>query len=88
VPQAPGSPAGPPAVLSSVAAVRPRSVALAPFPAPAPRVATPAAADAQKLRNEILRLEFLVKKLQAELEAEHQYCAALEAHFKNLQETR
>jgi hypothetical protein len=46
----------------------------------------PAAADVQRLRNEILRLELLIKKLQAELEAQHQYCAALEAHFKNLQE--
>jgi CheY-like chemotaxis protein len=86
--QGPGSPVGSPAVLPSVAAVRPRSVALVPSAAPAPRIVTPAAADVQKLRNEILRLEFLVKKLLAELDAEHQYCAALEAHFKNLQETR
>jgi len=42
--------------------------------------------EIQKLRNEIRRLELFVKKLQAELEAEHQYCAALEAHFKTLQE--
>ena len=55
---------------------------------PSPRPAAPAGADVQKLRNEILRLELLVKKLQAELEAEHQYCAALEAHFKNLQEAQ
>jgi CheY-like chemotaxis protein len=48
--------------------------------------AAPPPADVQKLRNEIRRLELLVKKLQAELEAEHQYCAALEAHFKVLQE--
>ncbi|HEX4073780.1 MAG TPA: response regulator [Candidatus Acidoferrales bacterium] len=53
---------------------------------PPPRVAVPSSADVQRLRNEILRLELLVKKLQAELEAQHQYCAALEAHFKNLQE--
>ncbi|MFY9691559.1 MAG: response regulator [Candidatus Acidiferrales bacterium] len=51
-----------------------------------PKAAPPAAVDVQRLRNEILRLEFLIKKLQAELEAQHQYCAALEAHFKNLQE--
>jgi hypothetical protein len=43
--------------------------------------------EIQKLRNEIRRLELFVKKLQAELEAEHQYCAALEAHFKTLQES-
>jgi CheY-like chemotaxis protein len=50
-------------------------------PAPLP------AAEIQKLRNEIRRLELLVKKLEAELQAEHQYCAALEAHFKALQES-
>jgi CheY-like chemotaxis protein len=61
-------------------APRPTAPALAP-----PRPAAPAGGDVQRLRNEILRLELLVKKLQAELEAEHQYCAALEAHFKNLQ---
>jgi CheY-like chemotaxis protein len=44
-------------------------------------------ADVQKLRNEIRRLELLVKKLEAELQAEHQYCAALEAHFKTQQES-
>jgi CheY-like chemotaxis protein len=43
--------------------------------------------EIQKMRNEIRRLELFVKKLQAELEAEHQYCAALEAHFKALQES-
>ena len=45
------------------------------------------ASEIQKARNEIRRLELLVKKLEAELQAEHQYCAALEAHFKTLQET-
>lgn len=54
--------------------------------------ATPAAhaaasnGDIQKLRNEIWRLELLVKKLQAELEAQRQYCAALEGHLATLQE--
>jgi DNA-binding response OmpR family regulator len=43
--------------------------------------------EAQKLRYEIRRLELLVKKLQAELEAEKQYCAALESHFKSLQDS-
>jgi CheY-like chemotaxis protein len=45
-----------------------------------------AAAELQKLRNEVRRLELLVKKLQAALDAEHQYCVALEAHVKTLQE--
>jgi hypothetical protein len=42
--------------------------------------------EIQKLRSEILRLELLVKKLQAELEAQREYSTALEAHFKSLQE--
>jgi CheY-like chemotaxis protein len=50
-----------------------------------PNTAPPA--EVQKLRNEIRRLELLVKKLEAELQAEHQYCAALEAHFKLQQES-
>jgi CheY-like chemotaxis protein len=66
----------------------PHSIAPAqPASIPVQRVAAPPAADVQKLRNEIRRLELLVKKLQAELEAEHQYCAALEAHFKTIQES-
>ena len=47
----------------------------------------PATADVQKLRNEIWRLELMIKKLQADLEAQRQYCAALEAHLSALQET-
>jgi DNA-binding response OmpR family regulator len=53
----------------------------------APRPTAQSAGEIQKLRNELRRLELFVKKLQAELEAEHQYCAALEAHFKALQES-
>jgi DNA-binding response OmpR family regulator len=45
------------------------------------------APESQKLRYEIRRLEMLVKKLQAELEAEKQYCVALESHIKSLQES-
>ncbi|MFZ0886574.1 MAG: response regulator [Candidatus Acidiferrales bacterium] len=76
-----------------VAFAPPRPVAPAPraYSAPSPVVAQrpPAApaADVQKLRNEVLRLELLVKKLQAELEAQKQYCGALEAHFKAMQES-
>ena len=50
-------------------------------------VAAPSSAEAQKLRHEIRHLELLVKKLQAELEAQKQYCAALEADFKSMQDT-
>jgi CheY-like chemotaxis protein len=52
-----------------------------------PRTVPQSNGEVQKLRNELRRLELFVKKLQAELEAEHQYCAALEAHFKALQES-
>jgi DNA-binding response OmpR family regulator len=55
--------------------------------AAAPRSVPQSNGEVQKLRNELRRLELFVKKLQAELEAEHQYCAALEAHFKALQES-
>jgi hypothetical protein len=72
----------PPRVAASV----PRAYA-APTPAPAPRAPAAPSAEVQKLRNEVLRLELLVKKLQAELEAQKQYCSALESHFKAMQET-
>jgi len=79
--------------------VAPRPVTAAPrapfagqTPAAAPAMAAPPARpaatpsmDAARLRMEILRLEGLVKKLQAELEAEREYSRALEAHFKTLQ---
>src|ERR1700720_2927334 len=64
---------------------RPGAPAFAPATLPRPVAAPPA--EIQKLRNEIRRLELLVKKLEAELQAEHQYCAALEAHFKLQQES-
>jgi CheY-like chemotaxis protein len=56
------------------------------MPRPAAASASSAGPEIQKLRSEILRLELLVKKLQAELEAQRQYSTALEAHFKSLQE--
>jgi CheY-like chemotaxis protein len=62
----------------------------APAPAAPPAAqraaAPPSNAEVTKLRNEVRRLELLVKKLQAELEAQHQYTAALEAHIKTLQD--
>ncbi|HSA93548.1 MAG TPA: response regulator [Terriglobales bacterium] len=54
-------------------------------PAVSRATGAPASPDAARLRMEILRLEGLVKKLQAELEAEREYSRALEAHFKTLQ---
>jgi CheY-like chemotaxis protein len=53
---------------------------------PAAASASGSGLEIQKLRSEMLRLELLVKKLQAELEAQRQYSTALEAHFKSLQE--
>ena len=46
----------------------------------------PSAAEVQRLRFELQRIEMLVKKLQSELEAERQYVASLESHLKTLQE--
>src|SRR5271156_4368404 len=90
-PAAPANAPAPRAVSAAPVAAAPRPSALAasmPRPAaPAVAPAAPASAELQKLRNEIRRLEFLVKKLQAELEAEHKYCEALEAHFKTVQES-
>jgi CheY-like chemotaxis protein len=54
-------------------------------PRPSPAAPAPPSAEVQKLRNEIHRLELLVKKLQAQLEAGNEYCASLEAHVKTLQ---
>jgi len=75
---------------SGFAAQSQRPIAAAPLAfASSQRSATPPAtppAEIQKLRHEIHRLELLVKKLQAELDAQHQYCAALESHIKTLQE--
>jgi CheY-like chemotaxis protein len=94
-PAAPASVAAPRAVSAPVMVAAPKPSAPAPVaPRPAPVVFAPAAssastatsAEVQKLRNEIRRLELFVKKLQAEIEAEHKYCEALEAHFKTLQD--
>jgi CheY-like chemotaxis protein len=74
------APAAAPVVALPVPVARPAAPSVAPAPAAAP-------AEVAKLRNEVRRLEFLVKKLQAELEAEHKYCEALEAHFKTQQES-
>jgi CheY-like chemotaxis protein len=44
-------------------------------------------ANTTKLRLQLLRLEGLTKKLQAELSAEREYSKALEEHIKTLQES-
>jgi DNA-binding response OmpR family regulator len=57
-------------------------------PAPSFAVAMPAPAgnaqDLQKLRMEVKRLESLVKKLQADLASEREYCATLESQLQAL----
>jgi CheY-like chemotaxis protein len=92
---APGQAVAPPVARvpsPPIAVPAPKPIAAAPV-VPAPRPAppavapAPASAEVQKLRSEVRRLEFLVRKLQAELEAEHKYCEALEAHFKTQQES-
>lgn len=88
---APGGPAGSAPASTERAAAPPPTPSFSGFasaaPPAQPRVAVAPPAEIQKLRNEVLRLELLVKKLQAGLEAEHQYCVALEAHIKTLQES-
>ncbi len=76
-------------------ALTPQPAAQPPMPqrpaaaAPAPtRLNGADAAELQKLRNEIMRLELLVKKLQTELSIEKQYCASLELHIRTLQEPK
>jgi CheY-like chemotaxis protein len=61
----------------------------APAPArvPAPPVRAAGGMDAAKMRLEIMRLENLVRKLEAELNAEREYSKALEEHIKTLSES-
>jgi CheY-like chemotaxis protein len=83
-PMAPPAPRVAAAPRTPLAVPAPAAPAAMAAPPPARPAATPTM-DAAKLRMEILRLEGLVKKLQAELEAEREYSRALEAHFKTLQ---
>ncbi|HUJ41748.1 MAG TPA: response regulator [Candidatus Acidoferrales bacterium] len=86
----PPSPAPAAANPAAAQTARPAIPASKPAPqAPAasavPFGSAPPPADAQRLRLEIQRLELLVRKLHSELEAERQYCQALEAHIRTLQ---
>jgi len=85
-----GDAPGATAAHAPAAAASPRQQVSSPAAAahrPAASAAPPASAEVHKLRSEIRRLELLVKKLQAELDAGREYCAALEAHLKTLQES-
>jgi CheY-like chemotaxis protein len=80
-----------PAISAPVASVPPANGAAQRPPVAAPSASSPvppgaSSTELQKLRNEIRRLELLVKKLQTELEASREYCSSLEAHVKTLQD--
>jgi CheY-like chemotaxis protein len=88
-------PLAPVVVAAAPAASAAAPVAVAPRPAPSPEASTSAAVPATKqsvptevakYKVEVARLEGLIKKLQAELQAEREYARALEAHVKTLQE--
>ena len=88
----PAIPAAPAAAAASNVTPFPAPPAAAPAPAsvsppPQPPPRPTAGMDMAKLKLEVMRLEGLVKKLQAELEAEREYSRALEAHIKTLQES-
>ena len=71
-------------VPSAAQPMQPIPPVAAPMPTRAP--AASGGSDVAKIRLEMMRLENLVKKLQAELDAEREYARALEAHIKTLQE--
>ena len=85
------APKAPAAPVATAVPAPPRAPATthAASPAPPARGAAPPPgatnADGQRLRFEIQRLESLVKKLQSELEAEREYCQALESHIRTLE---
>ena len=72
--------------------IAPKPAVVSPAPAPAPiamAAAKPAngnGSEMTKLKVEVLRLEGLVKKLQAELQAERDYSHNLETQMKTLQQ--
>jgi DNA-binding response OmpR family regulator len=75
-----GSPA--PVSARSVSAPPARTNVEAAPAKPAAQPSTASSAEVIKLRSEIRRLESLVKKLQAQLDTEHEYCAALESQLR------
>jgi len=73
----------PPAVAAAPAAVESSSAAPARGNGSS---SASSSAELQKLKNEVRRLEMLVRKLQSDLQAERAYVASLEEHLKTLQE--
>jgi DNA-binding response OmpR family regulator len=62
----------------------PRSIPPAPAPSAGMRAPAGNAQELLKLRMDVKRLESLVKKLQAELASEREYCATLESQLQSL----
>src|SRR5579863_10263840 len=62
----------------------PRAIPQAPSPSAGMRAPATNTQELQKLRMEVKRLESLVKKLQAELTSEREYCATLESQLQSL----
>ena len=62
----------------------PRAIPQAPPPPAEMRSSAGNAQELQKLRMDVKRLESLVKKLQAELASEREYCATLESQLQSL----
>jgi DNA-binding response OmpR family regulator len=62
----------------------PRAMPQAPAPPAPARIPTSNSLELQKLRMEVKRLESLVKKLQADLASEREYCATLESQLQSL----
>jgi DNA-binding response OmpR family regulator len=62
----------------------PRAMPQPPAPAVAVRVPASNGLELQKLRMEVKRLESLIKKLQADLASEREYCATLESQLQTL----
>jgi len=84
----PPAPLAPPAAVANPVPTRPPVAPGAAPTAPANTASNAAASvDLLKLRNEVRRLELLVKKLQSELEAERQYSSELESQLRVQQET-
>jgi DNA-binding response OmpR family regulator len=74
-------PSPPPAPALAAPRVMPQATT---SPAAGLRTPTGNAQDLQKLRMDVKRLESLVKKLQAELASEREYCATLESQLQSL----
>jgi CheY-like chemotaxis protein len=64
----------------------PSAAAASPANTPSPVLRNGNGGENTRMKVEVMRLEGLVKKLQAELQAEREYCRALEAHIRTLQE--